>query len=242
MTASRAPRAIITRPPAPPRRSRRRGEAPSTSRAVPASSGPAAVADHGDHGEDRPEGPELHAGRRRGVGVDELRQHGGQEQDRLRVGDAHEEPLAQQAAVRPRRRGGVEHHRHRPAVPDRLHAEVDEVGGAGQLQRGEHRGRPLHEASEAHRQGDDVDVEAACVAQHRQERGPPAEGHAPADDEQHAGPGHEDQARTPTPRTGAARRRAAWSGLRAQACGSRTRRPTCGGSGRARSSGRRCRR
>ena len=69
------------------------------------------------------------------VAVDELREDRRQEDDRLRVGDADEEPLAEQPAARFGHGGRVEHAGERAAAADRLHAEVGQVGRTDQLER-----------------------------------------------------------------------------------------------------------
>src|SRR4249919_3235256 len=91
--------------------------------------------------------------------VGELWQDSGHEDGRLGVRDPDDEALAEDPARAARRGHGVDHAGQLPPVPDGLEAEEDQVGRAG------------------------------GVPEHGRDGRPAPQGHAPADDEEHAGPG-----------------------------------------------------
>src|SRR6478609_9043975 len=55
-------------------------------------------------------------------------------------------------------------------MPDRLDAEEDQVGGPGELHRGEDLRRPLHHGADSERDGDELHAQAELVADHGDER------------------------------------------------------------------------
>ena len=78
-------------------------------------------------------------------------------------------------------------------MPERLHPEVHQVGGADQLHHRVDGDRPLHQGAEAGRHQQDLGVGAAGVAHDGEHRGPAAEGHAPAHHEHDARARDDDQ-------------------------------------------------
>ena len=54
-------------------------------------------------------------------------------------------------------------------MPHCLHAEVDQVGRARQLDDGEHRHRPLDQRADAERHRDDLRIDAELAAEHRRQ-------------------------------------------------------------------------
>jgi pimeloyl-ACP methyl ester carboxylesterase len=158
----------------------------------PRGEGPAAVGDECDCDAHGPEHGELKLDVP-GPPVDELRQYRREDDQRLRVRRADDEALAEDAPPRLGHRGGVQQSGERPAVPQHPQAEHDEVRGAGELQQREQEDRPREERPQTERDERDLDGEAARVPDHRGECGPAPEGHAPADDEQHARARHCDQ-------------------------------------------------
>ena len=78
-------------------------------------------------------------------------------------------------------------------MAERLHAEVHEIDGASELQHVEHALGALEQSAHAGSDEDHLHEESGGMAGARRQVGPPAEAHAPAYDEQHAGTGHDDQ-------------------------------------------------
>ena len=78
-------------------------------------------------------------------------------------------------------------------VADGPYPQDDQVGRADQLDHGEHGDRAGHHGAGADGDEHHLDVGTGGVAQDGGQGGPAAEGHAPADDEQDAGPRHDDQ-------------------------------------------------
>jgi hypothetical protein len=183
---------IMTRPPAPPTSSSRRGERASHARAVPAAT--AQVLSHSTAMAANTVSEQQHLQRDVTRGrVDELRQHGGEENDRLRIAHPDHEAVPQHRAYALLARFGVESGAQRAAVPDRLHAQEDQVDGAGQLDDGEHGHRALHHRPDAQRHRRDLCVDADLAAQGGGYPGRPAQHEGAADHEEHVRPGNHDQ-------------------------------------------------
>ena len=140
---------------------------------------PHAVADQGDHDQDEPEHEHLQRRPVAAVAIDELREDGGEE-DRSPWGCRRRRgsPRRTAGAAAAGRVAASSTPAQRPAAADRLHAEVHEVGRAGELEDGEHDGRALDDGAEPDGHGDDVHGEPGLVAEHRQQRRPPPERHA----------------------------------------------------------------
>ncbi|POH85112.1 hypothetical protein CJ026_026430 [Ralstonia pickettii] len=132
---------------------------------------------------------QLHRSRRR---RDELRQYGDEEGDGLGVRDADDEALAELPPPRRGREGRGIRRRLPPPMTDRLHAEVDEVGGARDAHREEQRRRRGHDRSHAERDEDDERNLAERAAEHAHEAADATERERASDDEQHPGARHHD--------------------------------------------------
>ena len=88
----------MVRPPVPPTSRSLAGEVANQSRTAPASEPPRAVQRGGDQREQQAEHQHLRGGAAR-ADVDELREHGGEEDQHLGVGDAHDDALPVQPAL-----------------------------------------------------------------------------------------------------------------------------------------------
>ena len=128
--------------------------------------------------------------------VDELRQHGGEDDDPLRVCRADEEPLADDPADRLRgasRARDAEHARQLAPVTDVADPEEHEIRRADQFQRREHGVGLRDDRADPERHERQLKREPRRVPEHGRERRTPAERDAPADDKQHARPRDQDQ-------------------------------------------------
>jgi hypothetical protein len=81
----------------------------------------------------------------------------------------------------------------RLAVPDRLHAQEDQVHGARDPDDGEHDDRPLDQRANAEGDANHVHVHAILAGRHGRDAGRAAELQRPADDEQHVRSRRQDQ-------------------------------------------------
>ncbi len=153
---------------------------------------PAAVGQQRDRGEDGSEQQHL-LRNLTGLAVDELRQYGGEEDDRLRVSDADHEPVGHDPGdalvLDPR----SEHLSELLPVPDRLNSQEDEVRRAAQLDDREDHDRSLDERADPERDGHHLDIHAEGVTGHGGYPRHPPERERPAHGEQHARPRHHDQ-------------------------------------------------
>jgi len=70
-------------------------------------------------------------------------------------------------------------------VPDRLHAQVDQIRRARQLDDAEYRHRALDHRADAQRHGGDLGINPDLPAHGRTDTRRPPEAHGTADDEQH---------------------------------------------------------
>ena len=123
----------MTSPPVPPSRSRRWGRPASQLRAVPASSPYMRVGQHGDRDADGAEHAELERGRARRRG----RRTAAARRCRTRIAFGLVSPTTNPSRrICPAwsHRGGVEHGRQRAPVPDRLDAELHDVGRTREAQ------------------------------------------------------------------------------------------------------------
>jgi hypothetical protein len=80
-----------------------------------------------------------------------------------------------------------------PAVPNRLHAQVDQVGRARQLDHGEHRHRPLDQRPDPERDRGHLRVDPDLTARGGGHPGGPAQLQRSADHEEHVRSRHHDQ-------------------------------------------------
>jgi len=140
---------------------------------------------------DGDEGEQQHLRRDVPRPVNELGQDRAEQDERLRVGHADDEPVAQRApaVARPRRRHRV---RERMPVPDRLDAEEHQVERAGQLDEEEQLRRALQQRAEPDRHARGHHVVARGVPGRGGERGAPPVRERSADHEQHSWAGNDD--------------------------------------------------
>jgi hypothetical protein len=110
------------------------GRAPEPVARAAGGQAPGAVGEHREADADRAERQQL-KGRVPVGAIDEGRQDRREDDETLGVGDADSEPLADRCAHAPRRqRAGAEQARERLAVADLGDAQIDQVGGAAELQ------------------------------------------------------------------------------------------------------------
>ena len=186
VTARPIPRPTSSTPPVALSRSRRLGERPSHWRALPESRPQVPSETHRHRDADRAEREQLQ--RRVALcAVDEGRQDRGEDDQALGVGHADGEALADRGAHAARcERADAEHARELLAVADLRDPQVDQVGGAAQLEYQEDGVGAGDHGAEAERHQHELEREPAAVAEHRRERGAAPERETAADHEQHA--------------------------------------------------------
>src|SRR5580698_4943782 len=125
--------------------------------------------------------------------VDELRQHGGEQDHALRVRDPDEEALAHRLHAATGLGGLGEHAGQRAAPAERHDAEPDQVDGPGQPDHGEDGRRALDDRPDAEGHAHRQHVVPGGMPRHRRQRRAAAMRQGPADHEQDAGPGDDNQ-------------------------------------------------
>jgi hypothetical protein len=154
---------------------------------------PDAVAHERNPDEDRAESRELEGDAAPRVGH-ELGEHRHEKDDRLGIGDAHDEALGEHSTGVPRAAHQRAVLRHIVAVTDRLDAEEHQVERARDLDGGEERERLLNDHSDPEGDGSGDHEGPGRVARDAQQAADPAEGERPADHEEHARSGDEHEA------------------------------------------------
>ena len=170
--AGPADQRVPARRPGEPGADRARGQAPGDVGDQPHA--------HGDQGE------QQHLRRNVPRSVDELGQDRAEQDERLRVGHADDEPVTQRAPAVARARRRRQRRRERVPVPDRLDAEEDQVERAGQLDEEEHFGGTLQQRAEPDRHARGHHVVAHGVPGRGCERGAAPVRKRAADHEQHS--------------------------------------------------------
>ena len=154
VTAMLAPRPMIIRPPVPPTSSSRRGERANHSRAVPATTAQTLSEQSAIRMKIRPRTRICSPGRAARALVHELRQHGGEEDRGLGVGDPDQEPLPEGPAGVARLHAARHRLDQRLPGPERVHAEIDQVRRSRQLHHGQGDGAGRDQGAEPERDQD----------------------------------------------------------------------------------------
>ncbi len=129
-----------------------------------------------------------------GLAIDEFRKYGGEQDDRLGVGDAHHEPIQHgPAPALVSRHGGGEGGQQPPAVADRADPQPHQVGRAYQLHHRERHRGPLHQRPDPERHANGDHLDSHGISHDGRQGRPPAVGERAAHDEQHAGTRDHDQ-------------------------------------------------
>ena len=153
--------------------------------------GPHRIADEGDDDAHQAEQQDLCADVT-AIAVDELRQDRGEEHDHLRIGRSDHEPFTHDPQDRLGFDAGRERVGQRSSMAHRLHPEIDEVGRADELDRGEHDDRPRHDCADSGGDCRNLHDNAQFVADHGRQAGSPPERDPSADHEEHARPRNHD--------------------------------------------------